>query len=314
MTSQIAIFVYKTKDQVSEFTYNSGALTFLQVGAPILQNWFDSSVLQSRMDTTQKHSITTTAAATTSLLRIFFSEDFIVPIIGTSTTIEPVSAGVVTSTIKNNSLELSPAYTFTPGTFKVLQFNSLANPYDTGMSYYPKFEFIDSALRRCLVRTFENLLINDPPNLTQLNQLIVVNDDQPIEVIFGTYTDAIIAVAAVSHTQNVVIRPASTYPNFDMQDFTLVAGETKTNFRIGHDLITDTAVTEREAFITFTYVSGNSPIKYARIRPLKVFIRRSENIKIKVTDFNSLPAGGRTEPMQFYLERAPFKRLTVGIF
>lgn len=79
-------------------------------------------------------------------------------------------------------------------------------------------------------------------------------------------------------------------------------------------MITDAAVIDREAYITFTYVSGNSPVKYARIRPLRVYLRRSENIKIMVTDFNSLPAGGRTEPMEFYLEKAPFKRLTVGIF
>lgn len=216
MTSQIAIFVYKTKDQVSEFTYNSGALTFLQIGAPILQNWFDSSLRFSRQDTVQKHSITTTTAATTSLLRIFFSDDYLMPVIGTSTTVEPLSAGVVASTIRNNSLELTTAYTFTAGTYRVLQLNSLANPYDIGSTYYPKFEFIDTAARRCLVRTFENLLIDDPPNLTQPNQIITVNNDLPIEVIFGTYTDAIIAVAESTHTQNVVIRPVSTYPNFSM--------------------------------------------------------------------------------------------------
>ena len=90
------------------------------------------------------------------------------------------------------------------------------------------------------------------------------------------------------------------------------AGSTTSYFRVGYDLFNLT----RTIFIKFTIASGkvNGPGTYAEIKPIRIVIYPSTSVKIEMTPFSALAAGGRSNPLSFYLDAAPFQKLTVGIY
>jgi hypothetical protein len=98
----------------------------------------------------------------------------------------------------------------------------------------------------------------------------------------------------------------------DGNNVVIPSGQTVGYFRIGYNLF----VLTREIIIKFSYVSGkvNGATTYSEIKPLKVIIAPSTSVAVKVTEFAALAAGGRSMPLAFYLDKAPFTQLTVGIF
>ena len=55
-------------------------------------------------------------------------------------------------------------------------------------------------------------------------------------------------------------------------------------------------------------------MSYAPIRPLKVILKPSTGVLIKVTEFQGIPAGGFTIPLNIFLDKGPMVDLTVGMY
>lgn len=107
----------------------------------------------------------------------------------------------------------------------------------------------------------------------------------------------------------------SSDPALDLnggQTVTIKAGQTTGYFRVGYDLFTYTRV----IYVKFTITSGksNGPGTYANIMPLRVVLYPSTSVGVKITSFTALAAGGRSKPLAFYLEKGPYKQLTVGVY
>lgn len=90
------------------------------------------------------------------------------------------------------------------------------------------------------------------------------------------------------------------------------AGSTTAHFRVGFGLFNLT----RTIYVKFTITSGksNGPGTYADIRPIRVVVYPSTEVGISVTPFAALAAGGRSKPLAFFLDKAPFQTLTVGVY
>lgn len=81
---------------------------------------------------------------------------------------------------------------------------------------------------------------------------------------------------------------------------------------MGYGLFTYTRV----IYVKFTITSGkvNGPGIYTDIMPIRVVLYPSTSVQVDITSFTALAAGGRSKPLAFYLEKAPYKRLEVGIY
>lgn len=81
---------------------------------------------------------------------------------------------------------------------------------------------------------------------------------------------------------------------------------------MGYGLFTYTRV----IIVKFTITSGkvNGPGIYTDIMPIRVVLYPSTSVQVDITSFTALAAGGRSKPLAFYLEKAPYKRLEVGIY
>jgi hypothetical protein len=81
---------------------------------------------------------------------------------------------------------------------------------------------------------------------------------------------------------------------------------------VGYGLFTYTRV----IYVKFTITSGkvNGPGIYTDIMPIRVVLYPSTSVQVDITSFTALAAGGRSKPLAFYLEKAPYKRLEVGIY
>lgn len=107
----------------------------------------------------------------------------------------------------------------------------------------------------------------------------------------------------------------SSDPDLDLnnnQNIVIPAGSTTAYFRVGYDLFN----LIRTVYVKFTITSGkvNGPGTYAEIRPIRVVVYPSTEVGVSVTPFAALAAGGRSKPLAFYLDKAPFKTMTVGVY
>jgi hypothetical protein len=96
------------------------------------------------------------------------------------------------------------------------------------------------------------------------------------------------------------------------QNIVIKAGSTTAYFRIGYDLFSLT----RTVYLKFSIVSGqtNGAGTYANIRPIRVVVYPTTAVDVEITPFTALAAGGRSKPLAFFLDKAPYKTLTVGVY
>ena len=93
---------------------------------------------------------------------------------------------------------------------------------------------------------------------------------------------------------------------------TIPAGSKTAYFRVGYDLFAYTRV----IYVKFTITAGKASAAgtYTDIMPLRVVLYPSASVNVRISPLVALAAGGRSKPLALYLDYAPFKQLTVGVY
>jgi len=320
VSGQVALYVYVTALSVSEFSYGLGALSFEAAPPPLFEQWGAFSAVAPRKLANVNHLLyVTTAVAGADTVRIHFPKEYDLEVLSPGLRIksDPALPFAAAST-HNNSARVAQAYSLAPGVSKVFELQDLSQPYELGQ-VVPLYtiEFEAGPLKRTLAKTYANLLNRAPIAFATSEVLIAVNADQYLYLEAGTYSDALALVAAVAPpAQDLLIALSSNDPALDLNagnPVVLKAGATTAHFRLGYPLFG----LERKVWVKFAITSGkanNGGVYFADIRPLKVVVYPSTQVQVQVSEFAALAAGGRSTPLSLFLDKGPFKPLTVGIF
>ena len=320
VTTQIEVYIFVTSISVSEYSYGLGALAFVAAPPPIFEQWGAFSNVAPRKLANVNHLLYVTTAVTgATKVSCHFPKEFDLEVLSPALKIksDPALAFAAAAT-SNNSAAVAQAYSLGVGVSKIFELQDLSQPYELGQ-VVPLYiiEFEDTALKRTLAKTYPNLISRSPITFATTEILITVNSDQYLYLEAGTYSDAIAVVAASAPpAQDIAISLSSNDPALDLNSaapVVLKAGSTTAYFRLGYNLFTLT----RKVWVKFAITAGksnNGGLYFADIRPLKVVVYPSTQVAVKVSEFAALAAGGRSTPLSLYLDKGPFKQLTVGIF
>ena len=185
---------------------------------------------------------------------------------------------------------LASSYGFVNSSFNTLTINNVYTPFESGKAYFPILDFTDASTNASNCKLYQNLLKFNEVTFSHPGILITVNGDTGITLRPGTYTDAITVETATAPSADLTITPTSpsSIISSTLQPFTIKSGETTTTFRFGGTIIT----TIRDVYIYFSHSNAS----YAGIRPLLVTLDATNQVLIKVTEFDGIPAGGFTIP------------------
>ena len=319
ITDQISVYIFYSSQSVSEYTYGLGALAFTNAPQPVFERWGAYSNMLPRKIVNANHLLFVTSAVTgANKVNCHFPKEYDSTVLSPSLMIKSKSSNSFSSvSYYNNSVYVTQSYSLAVGVFESFEMSGLSQPYELGQTV-PLYtiEFEDTTAKSVLAKTYPNLINRSPINYTTTEVIITVNNDQYIYLAAGTYSDSIPVVAAIAPASDIVVSLTSNDPDLNLfsgQSITIKAGETTAYFRIGYDLFSR----ERKVWVKFTITSGkigNGGNTYADLRPLKVILYPSTEVGVKITDFAALAAGGRSVPLALYLDKGPFKELTVGIF
>jgi len=319
ITDQIAVWIFKSPATVSEYYQATGALTYTSAPEPLLEYSATITPDEPRKLTNSKHNLWSTATLPYTRTNVHFPIGYDVPVTSPNLNIKSRSAATLTPvTYYNNSVTLmqgstTPPQMMTPEDFELDQ---LSTPYDMGFHPLYIFEFENTPTQNVVAKTYPNLINRNPTNYQTTDKIITINKEQYLYLGAGTYSDAIPIESPVAPAQDVVITATASDPALVFSPsniFTLPAGSKISYFRVGYDLFSLT----RTIVVTFQITSGqmnNGGVNFAKIKAIRVVVQPTTSVDVKITEMAALAAGGRSVPLAFYLDKGPFKQLTVGIY
>ena len=207
ITSQINFFIYNTTDSLSEYKLNLGALAFTSAPPPLFESWAVYSLDVPRKITTVAHQLySSVSSATITQVNVHFPAQYDVPVLSPTVTIKSQPAFSFQSpTFRNNSVYVAQSYSLTAATPTRFEINQLSQPYLFGPPPLYTIELEDTAAKSIVAKTYPNLINRNPTNMQTTEILIKANNEQPLYLPAGTYSDAISVVAAVAPTVDIVI-------------------------------------------------------------------------------------------------------------
>lgn len=314
LSRNITISIFQDDNFIIEFTDQIGGFTLASAPGVMLMPFYQSSSAFTRANSTYTFDVIpkVTPSTTPFTMMIDFPTGFDLQLYAQDPgyVFFPQDATVFSTSPVGNRISFPVNRGVAAGDFIPIDLTNIPNPEDSGSTRYPILSFYSDTVFKVDCRTYDNLIPYVNPSFSHSGQLILVNNDNSVSIRAGTYSQLLTLWLPTLAGSELIFRPLPAKPElFSVSAVRVPPGVYSVQFTIG---VVSTAATQQTIIRWKT--EGDGTGVFSPLRTLMVRITNSDGIAINTPANISVPAGGRSTPINVTLDRAPYSDITIKIY